>query len=159
MFAKRARVLELDLGIRPATGVPYPFVLSSEHRTFLTFLCAPETASPEEPERRAVFEFTHCHLHRFGYPNDEALPGHPLFGSGLSYYSVYEVLESPWYRELQAQNEVKFPGYVLPARRHFAVTLHDSTFECLAESVRVTISTEPMSVMLPNLARSLADDA
>jgi hypothetical protein len=73
--------------------------------------------------------------HKFGYPNDEALPGHPLYPKGLSYYGLFEVLNSSWNKTLAEQNLVSFPD-PSPSRsngRHFVVTFHDSALECIAE--------------------------
>jgi hypothetical protein len=33
---------------------------------------------------------------KVGYPDNEALPGHPLYSKGLRHYGRYEVLESSW---------------------------------------------------------------
>ncbi len=37
-----------------------------------------------------VIEFHDCLIREFGYPNDEALGGHPLYERGLRFYGVYE---------------------------------------------------------------------
>jgi hypothetical protein len=74
---------------------------------------------------------------KFGYPNDEALPGHPLYSRGLRNYGIFEVLNSTWRKMLADQNVVSFPNPKPSARssRHFVVTFHDSTLECIAESI------------------------
>ena len=86
-------------------------------------------------EEFAVLRFPVCQIVKFGYPNDEALPGHPLYSKGLSYYGLFEVLDSSWIKTLAEQNLVSFPnpGPSRPSRRHFVVTFHDSTLECIAE--------------------------
>lgn len=77
----------------------------------------------------------------FGYPNDEALPGHPLFANGLNYYGVFEVRESSWAARLDEQNEVSFPNAVATRpQTHFIITFHDSTFECLADGVTAEVA-------------------
>jgi hypothetical protein len=70
----------------------------------------------------------------FGYPNDEALPGHPLYGAGLGPYGVFEVSDSSWKRQIIEQNKRCFPRTPphYDSLRHFVVTFQDSTFECLA---------------------------
>ena len=76
---------------------------------------------------------------RFGYPNDEALPGHPLYPE-LRYYTVHEVLEPSWRKRIIEQNQVKFP--LTPPHyarfRHSIITFQDSTFECLAQDLRAS---------------------
>jgi hypothetical protein len=86
----------------------------------------------------AVIELVGCSVATFGYPNDEALPGHPLYAAGLRHYGLFEVHDSEWIERLSRQNRVVFPE-VTPrgsSIRHFVITFHDSTFECLAEDVR-----------------------
>jgi len=88
--------------------------------------------------------FQGCSIASFGYPNDEALAGHPLYKSGLEHYGFYEVMHFPWPAQLEEQNHVMFPGSrVFQGDRHFAVTFHDSTFECLAASFVWRWMTEP----------------
>ena len=74
---------------------------------------------------------------KFGYPNDEALPGHPLYPKGLTFYGIFEVRDSSWSRALAEQNLVSFPNPSPSATsgRHFVVTFHDSTLECIAEGI------------------------
>jgi hypothetical protein len=91
-----------------------------------------------DDERRIVLRFRSCQQFIFGYPNDEALPGHPLYSFGLSYYGLYEVHGSDWARRLTLQNQVSFPDTDLDrpsALRHFIVTFHDETLEALAIGV------------------------
>lgn len=73
----------------------------------------------------------------FGYPNDEALAGHPLYAAGLRFYATYEVMNSPRIRELNQANQVAFPGSrVFPNARHWVVTFKDSTLEVVANGIR-----------------------
>jgi hypothetical protein len=82
-----------------------------------------------------LVEFAGCFLTRFGYPNDEALVGHQLYSRGLRSYGVFEVRESGWLMDIVARNAISFPSAKLPSLRHFVITFHDSTFECLAQSI------------------------
>ena len=74
----------------------------------------------------------------YGYPNDEALAGHPLYLSGLRHYGVFEVLEPSWRQRVIDQNLISFPRTPpqYTTLRHFVITFHDSTFECLAQDLR-----------------------
>jgi hypothetical protein len=102
-----------------------------EHAAALVFRAAPD-------RRPVLMVFDDCAVSRFGYPNDEALSGHPLYEQGLSNYSCFEVLDSSWRSRVQAQNLVAFPtsGSIFSSARHFAITFHDTTFECLADDLR-----------------------
>jgi len=86
-------------------------------------------------QKFAVLRFPACKIVKFGYPNDEALPGHPLYPKGLSYYGLFEVLDSSWVKAFAEQNLVSFPNATSSMRssRHFVVTFHDSTLECIAK--------------------------
>jgi hypothetical protein len=123
-------VIALDIGFLPSTGAPLPVMYQDEHVSALVFF----GRSTEEPsaETRVLVEAS-CMVATFGYPNDEAIPGHPLYTSGLR-LGVFEVLNSSWKSRLIAQNEKCFPRtpphyYDL---RHFIITFQDSSFECLA---------------------------
>jgi len=82
-------------------------------------------------------------LSRFGYPNDEALAGHPLYAAGMNTYGGYEVIGSDWKLEVDQQNRVAFPDWHGWPVRHFAFVFHDSMFECLAENYIVRSSSGP----------------
>ena len=88
-------------------------------------------------EEFAVLRFPMCTIVKFGYPNDESLLGHPLYPKGLSYYGLFEVLDSSWIETLDKENLVSFPNPSKSRRRsrHFVVTFHDSTLECIAEGM------------------------
>ena len=78
----------------------------------------------------------------FGYPNDEAQPGHPLYAAGTWSYGFYEVLGSDWPARLEAQNRVAFPTSSLGwrSKRHFIVVCHEDLVEALADDVSVRVS-------------------
>lgn len=89
-----------------------------------------------------VLEFHHVCQFVFGYPNDEALQGHPLFPSGLGHHGVFEAHGTEWERKIRIQNSASFPETDLnapPMFRHFIVTFHDESLECLAESASATL--------------------
>jgi hypothetical protein len=114
-------------------------VLQSERSTILTLNAMKLTTTGRyEDAGTAVVKFRRCVATKFGLPNDEALPGHPLAGHGLRAYGCYEVLESPWLAEAEAQNRVSFPSSDwLRDMRHFILTFHDTSFECLARDFDV----------------------
>jgi hypothetical protein len=90
---------------------------------------------------------------QFGYPNDEALGGHPLYRCGLRHYGVFEVEESSWLEQTREQNRVCFPDadWFGDGLHHFVFTFHDGTFECLAKEIKVSISLLPTRQVLGEL--------
>ena len=71
---------------------------------------------------------------RLGYPNDEALHGHPLAKFGLKHYAAYLVENSPLIAEIQSQNRVHraFRPGMYDKFRHWVVTFHGETLEVVA---------------------------
>jgi hypothetical protein len=125
-------------------------VLADEFRTFVSYYAratdqgdrsAWNVLPASDPQEEAVvlLEFSACYAHLFGPPNDEAFSGHPLASRGLEPYCFAEVRHSSWIASLEQMNSVhpyhraeQFRDY-----RHFVLPFHDSTFECIAESVEV----------------------
>jgi len=130
------RVVPLDLGVVPEAAVSGGFLIQSEHSAWFLF-----NAMRVQPNGRrveagiAVVELQHHLQTRFGHPNVDALPGHPVLGQAHEGDGVYEVLESSWLAEVQRQNRIVFPEYSFTGVRHFIVTLHDATLECLANNL------------------------
>jgi hypothetical protein len=130
----------LDIGVVPEAGVSEARLVQDEYRAVLTF-----SAMRLQPDGSrtdagtATVEFVRCIITKFGYPNDEALSGHPLYNSGLTGYGIFEVIGSQWIRRLTEQNRVAFPSTPDSTQRHFIFSFHDSTFECIADDLRVSI--------------------
>jgi hypothetical protein len=146
------RVVELDVPWVPEMAAPMPVLWQSEHQAVLAYHASPK--APGGPY--CVVAFEGCLIATFGYPNEDALPGHPLHDKGLEWYGFYEVEASSWIDKLKAQNAVTFPdadwwpdspfaqgGPI----RHFAITFHDSTFECLARSFAGEFTDDPIQVV------------
>jgi hypothetical protein len=150
------KVIRLDLGFEPEAAISGPILLQSDYATFLTF-----NAVQERPDGllhnvgTGVVEFEGCQITKFGYPNDEALGGHPLYHRGLEFYAVFEVLNSSWIRQMEEQNRVCFPSTSAFRSRHFIITFHDSTFECVADGFSATLSIEPCEQLLRKLTERL----
>jgi hypothetical protein len=89
--------------------------------------------------QRVVVRFAQVKSLLLGAPNDESLNAHPLYGRGLRRYEFAEVEDSPWIAELEEANRVH-PSHSPDAfadLRHFILPFHDSTFECVARSVKI----------------------
>jgi hypothetical protein len=147
-------VRELDLGFLPNAGAPMPTLLSRENgATVIAFFGQPTNGTSDQVP--VVIEVTRCLVATFGYPSDEALPGHPLYAAGLRHYAVFEVIDSSWKERIIKQNRHSFsntpPQYA--TLRHFVVTFHDSTFECLAQDINARATTGTTeSILRPYLS-------
>ena len=124
-------VVLLDSYPQPASGATDPFVVANERQVALAYRIAPidfERFGPfaDDDEPFCLLLFPWAAFHRLGPPNDEGLGTHPLATLGLKWYSVHEVMNSSFVTD---QWKVVSPHHV---RRHFVITLQDSTFECVA---------------------------
>lgn len=64
-------------------------------------------------------------------------------------YEIYEVLNSSWVAELDFQRS----GH----NRHFIVTFHDNTFECIANDMHLEISSEPYEMVFRRIGERLVE--
>src|SRR4051812_42288580 len=104
------RVVELDLGCYPEAGVSGALLLQSENLAILLFNAmstAPDTAGRHSPLGTGIVEFVGLHQIRFGGPNDEGRPEHPLYAKGICdiIYGICEVLNSCWARDEAMRTE------------------------------------------------------
>ena len=132
-----------DIGFEPEAAVSEAVLLQTEDGAVLSF----SAVRPQPNGKRAdagygIVEIDRCSLTKFGYPNDEALPGHPLHEKGLGAYGVYEVHNSSWVKLMTQQNRVAFPKTPDSKQRHFIITFHDCTFECIARDLKASTSTK-----------------
>ena len=88
----------------------------------------------------AVVQFESALAVHIGSPNDEALHGHPLWTTGLQHYAFQEVMGSDWAAELERRNRCHpmHDASRYRSLRHFILTFHDVTFECVAEGFMLT---------------------
>ena len=158
-------IIELDLGIRPGAAVSGAVCLQTEETAVLTFNAMQPTdrIGPYGPYMKdagtAVVEFRRCIITRFGYPNDEPRGEIPQY-AGAAGYGIYEVQDSTWIREVVRMNRIRFPrtkdDYV---RKHFLFTFHDSTFECLADDLSLTVSREPYAAVFARVHRHVFEES
>jgi len=137
------QVVTLDDAPGPETGAPSPMVLADEDGLVLSYLAA-QTIRRRGEEGTLEFVFVRFGsplMHLTGPPNDEALPGHPLWNRGLDYYGVFRVNQSSLIRRLASMNRMHrlhssslFDGFI-----HYIFTFHDSTFECVAKSLEAEV--------------------
>ncbi len=150
-------------------GAPFPFVMSDEHITFLTYYVenTPErwdssivrwTGVANEGEPVALVRFRQCHAHLFGPPCDETFSGHPLASRGLKPCGAYVVENSSWLRWLDEIGNPNLQSHKLPFSsnlKHFIFAFHHSTFECLAEELDISLYQGPMRNVVPQMLRLL----
>jgi hypothetical protein len=150
-------------------GAPLPFLLCNDYRTFLTFYVREvdpnwdgtyvnvrDPASTEAGSLCLVM-FKNCASAKLGHPNDEAQCGHPLAGRGLEGYTAQIVKNTPWLKEVAKTNSAH--PYDSPdtwtSLNHYVFWFHDSTFECLAESYEVEVTSETMPELLNRVQKKL----
>lgn len=159
MSQKHDVVVRFDLGFQTEAAVSGPLLLQTEYDAFLTFNAVRINASGKyDTAGIGIIEFKGCSSTKFGYPNDEALGGHPLYKRGLKAYGVFEVLGSSWIRQMTEQNRICFPHTVDSKERHFIFTFHDSTFECIADSYVATLSIEPYQQIFKKIAERVLNE-
>ena len=151
----------LDIGVEPDAAVSGALLVQSEYRCFLLFDSRANQELDEESGRlkipQVIIEFTFTNKTLFGLPNDEALGGHPLFSRGLNGgYGAYEVVNSHWRDEEERRNQVKFPQSKFNCR-HFIFVFHDSSFECLADDLKISVDRRPFDEIWNDLHGWLND--
>ena len=167
---EKDKVIELKDIPQSSVGAPLPTVLSGEHTLLLSYLLqnTPENWSGKtirvvdfesENEFIAIVQFKRYLSFMFGLPNDEAFSGHPLFGRGLQPYTVFEIENSSWLRQLEKMNSVH--PYHKPEHfekfKHFVFAFHDSTFECITEGFEISIHEGSMKSILLEMQKRLLD--
>jgi hypothetical protein len=134
-------VIEIELKYQPEAAISGGLLLQSETDGVLIFNAMKQVEDGYwDTAGTGILEFKHLVKTKFGSPNDEALPGHPLYPVGLKeIWGVGEVKESRWIAEEEKTNQVMFPNSSFKGLRHFVVPFHDSTFECIAEDFQLVI--------------------
>ena len=156
----------VDLGVMWDEGSLMPVLLSGL-RTFVAFYLSvhdplfdgtnPRVLDPQADRGISVVEFKRVTSVKIGSPNDNVLRRHPLWGSGLEFYSAHEVKNSSWITELMEVDRAheRFDESQWSGRRHFMLTFHDETLECVAKWT--IIRTAPGATMPEVLARLSAE--
>ncbi|MGA4634901.1 hypothetical protein ACPA5B_13580 [Pseudomonas solani] len=141
------RLVPYDIGCEPSPSIPAEMLLQDSREAFLLFFATTRDITDSGylgDLGVAVVECVGWETTKFGYPNDEGLPEHPLYSLGLGDESlVYEVVNSEWALEVGQQikesaerirDKVEFNR---DPPRHFVVLLKEKTFECLARDIVV----------------------
>ena len=156
----------VDLGVKWDAVTPMPVLLSGL-RAFVVFYLSvhdpvgdrtnPRVRDPQADYGIGVVEFKRATSIKIGSPDDEVLRGHPLWGSGLEFYTAHEIKNSPWITELMKVDRAheRFDESQWSGRRHFMLTFHDGTLECVAKWT--VARTAPGATMTEVLARLSAE--
>lgn len=159
---EKDRVIPINDIPQSSIGAPIPIVLSDEFVTIVAFRL--ENRSDDwdgtfvrivdketEGDQLALVRFSCCYASNFGPPNDEAFTGHPLADRGLEPYGAFLIESSSWIRRLERMNSVH--PYHKPERfwerKHYVLSFHDSTFECVADDYTVEIHESSLKKILP----------
>ena len=148
-----AQVHSYDIGCEPSPSVPAETVIQDGWKTYLLFFAVSKAVGSSgylDDFGVAILNCQQCVMSKFGYPNDEGLPDHPLYYSGMAeaISSVLEVVDSAWPAEVDGQRVSSArriwgsrgiaPDWFKDCKsRHFVVALKEKTFECLASSIKV----------------------
>ena len=159
------KIEELKLGVTPEAAVSGAVLLQSEYSCYLTFNAQKETdkASPyggfyTEDAGTAVIEFAGCLITKFGHPNDEAACGIPKYKDIEIAYGICIVKNSEWIKEIEQLNSYQFPGTSYSDFRHFLIFFHDSTFECIARDINLSIPDKPYSEIITEITRKIGEE-
>ena len=146
-----------DIGFRVDTAVSGATLLQTEYFAALTFNARLRLDDNTIDAGTGIVELLRCQLTKFGYPNDKALSGHPLYKHGLASYGVYKVINSCWIKQMTEQNRMVFPDTKDSTAHHYIFAFHDSTFECIADSLKVSRSEEPYEVIFASISKRVLD--
>ncbi len=150
--------------IPSSVGAPNPVILSDEFVTVVAFYLQDTlddwdgtyvriVSRETEAEPLALVRFSYCYASMFGAPNDEAFAGHPLADRGLKPYGAFLIENSSWIRQLEQMNSVhpfhKAERFL--TRKHYVLSFHDSTFECMADGYTVELHEGSIKGIMPRM--------
>jgi hypothetical protein len=151
------RAVEVDEIPSPEPGAPLPHLELDERGVRLIYYLAESwrvSHGLDGDKHVAICRFNSCSAVYFGVPSDEALLNHPLYGRGLGFYGAFRVERSSWaaaLSEVGSRKDAPAPRMATPKRTHWIITMHDSTFECVAGSVTVDVRGGAMTNVIAEL--------
>ena len=107
----------------------------------------------------AVFRSKSILQMKHGHPNDEALPGHPLYSQGLDQFDIAEVEGSPWMDEIKKVNAVRFPDSTDGdwRCRHHVFPLKEVTLEVLWRNFEHEVQDRPFEEVRQSMIEWMLD--
>ena len=152
----------LDLGCVPSVSGSGEFFLQSElSDAFLIFSAVAKTkesAGKFVDVGFAVVRLKRCMQSKFGYPNDEAFSGHPIYNSGFSGYGTFEVVNSKWEQTLIEQNRVAFPNTGKWGLRHLIFAFKENVLECLVDDFDFRIEKRQFAELVADVTAEISRD-
>jgi hypothetical protein len=117
------------------------FLISSQHELYLLLQ---ERGGQVDTLK---FDFS---IYKFGYPNDEAMGAHPLAKFGLGFYGLFEVLNSPWIKEICEANRIhsRHDDKMFEDVRHYIARFKDVTLDILCRKMEETQLTKERIIEL-----------
>ncbi len=165
--------VEIDDVPLPDSGAPLPHLYATESEIQIAYYVSESDSrwkvrqvklwsDSDELVAEDCFAVVTCnaiYAHFFGPPNDEAFSGHPLSEKGLHPYGVFEVRESSWIQALAKMNSThqSHSPEVFSQYRHFIISFHDSTFECVGQSLSFEIFNGDVSEVFLEILRRGSD--
>lgn len=154
----------IDIGCEPSPSVPAETIIENpDTGTHLLFFAVSQSVGESgslEDLGVAVVRFDRCAVVRYGYPNDEGRPDHPLWNQGLAEAdsAVFEVTNSEWVSETQALQELSrdriwggrghdTARQELTPLRHFLFAMKEMVFEAAAVGYEVTYAQDWQSAV------------
>lgn len=143
----------VDIGCRPSPSIPAETLMQNGSQAWLMFFAVSSALNESgclDDLGVAAMACHDCVKTRFGYPNDEGRPEHPLYTYGMreAESSILEVVDSPWVAEVTGQMSesaariwggrgMEAQGQGRATHKHFIMPLKEATFECIASELRV----------------------
>lgn len=152
----------IDVGCVPSVSDSGEFFLQSElSDAFVIFSAVAKTkdsAGKYADVGWAVVRLKRCMQSKFGYPNDEAFPGHSLYGKGFSGHGVFEVINSNWERTLVEQNKIVFPKTTSWNLRHLIFPFKENVLECLVKDFELKIENRSFAELVAEVTAGIVRD-
>ncbi|MDO3644607.1 hypothetical protein [Mucilaginibacter sp. L3T2-6] len=134
------KLIELANVPQMDTGAPSPTIIANDNNLYVTYnkMTSRSCVTEENVQKKnkiLVVKFNNCLQFSFGLPSDETISGHRYYGLGLASYAVYELLNSDLIDELKHIEAVHpyFNNEKYETYKHYIITFHEKTFECVAE--------------------------
>lgn len=138
-------IVPVEWGYRPEAAVSGELLLAVEGTAWLLFnAVALQSDGLYKYVGTATVNFSRCQATRFGYPNDEGRFADPVLRNLPGGYGIFEVRGSSWIASLLGNHSEG-------SYRHFIVSLHDSTFECIAKDVLLQVTRGPFETALQHI--------
>jgi hypothetical protein len=152
----------IDVGCVPSVSGSGEFFIQSElSDAFVIFRAVAKTkefSGKYADVGWAIVRLKRCMQSKFGYPNDEAFPGHPLYSKGFSGHGIFEVINSNWEQTLVEQNRIAFPKTSSWNLRHLIFPFKENVLECLVKDFEVRVENRPFGELVTEVTAAIVRD-